>query len=134
MASSTSALRKSARSASGHSPTHRMAPFARVRAGAPHAGAYLAQSPVQSLHQIVGQERAVALYTHHPFDAVALRRQPVESGQDASERTGKAGHAVTDHRQPGIGEALGVAVGAYDDAGALRRQAGQYAVENAGMK
>jgi len=95
------------------------------------AVAELAPGLMQALDQIVGQERAVARHAHQPFDAVALRRQPVEPGQDAGERPDKVRHAVGHYGQPGVGEAFGVAIGVDDDAGALPGQCRQHAVEYA---
>ena len=96
-----------------------MAPFAGAGAGERHAGAHLHAGDVQAFHQIVGQERAVARHAEQPFDAVVLLRQPVEPGEDAGERAGIARHVVGHDGAAGVGEALGVAIGVDDDAGAL---------------
>src|SRR5476651_1615869 len=107
-----------------------MAPFAGAGAGERHAGAPFAAGLVQAFHQVVRQERAVARYAEQPFDAVVLRRQPVEPGQNAGERADKARHVVGYDGQACIGEALRIAIGVDDDAAALPRQSRQHAVED----
>ena len=59
-----------------------------------------------------------------------MRGRPVEPGEDAGERAGEIRHDVGHHRQAGIGEARGIAVGVEDDARALRREPRQHALEN----
>ena len=59
-----------------------------------------------------------------------VRRRPVEAGEDAGERAGEIRHRVGDHRQAGVGEARGIAVGVDDQARALRRHAREHALED----
>src|SRR5207344_363302 len=49
-----------------------MTPLAGARTGERHARAHLPPRLVQALHEVVGQERAVARYADDPLDAVLL--------------------------------------------------------------
>src|SRR5580700_956904 len=107
-----------------------MPPFAGAGAGERdiRRGARLMQAP----YQILRQERAISRYADKPFDGGRIRSRPIETGKNASERSGEIRHAVGDHWQAGIGEACGIAVGIDDDATALRGETGKDALQNAG--
>ena len=118
--SSTSALRRSVAQRQRPQAHHGVTPFAGAGAGERHAGALLAAGLVQALDQVVGQKRAVARHAEQPFDAVVLRGQPVEPGEDAGERPRIVRHVVGHDRAAGVGKARRVAIGVDDDVDALR--------------
>jgi hypothetical protein len=59
-----------------------------------------------------------------------VRRHPVERRQDAGEGTGEAFNVVGHHRQRNGGEARRIAVGAENEAGALRRHPRDHALQD----
>src|SRR5262249_45029209 len=109
---------------------YRMTPFARARTSEWNAGSHLPACLMQAFHQIVWQKRAITRHAEDPFNALFLLRQPVETGENSGQRTGKIGHAVAYNGKAGVGEALGVAVGVDNDARALRRQCCQHTIEH----
>src|SRR5580704_19206105 len=87
---------------------------------------------METRYQILWQEWAISRYADKPFDGGRIRSRPIETCKDAGEGTGEIRHAVGDHGQAGIGKARGVAVGIDDDAAALRHQAREHTLQNAG--
>ena len=74
----------------GPQPDHRMAPFARARAGERHAGAHFAARRDAAARPGRRAETGSRPGTlTHPFDAVVLLRQPVETRENAGERSGE---------------------------------------------
>ena len=85
---------------------------------------------VQAGDEIARHERAIARHADHPFDGRRLTRHPVEPGQDAGERPGKARNVIR-HDRTAIGrEPGGVAIGIDEDAGAGGREASKHPIQN----
>ena len=87
---------------------------------------------MQARHQILRQERTIARHADEPVAVRRMRGSPIETGKNAGQRSGKIRHAVGDDGQAGIGKARRVAIGIDDDAIALRREAGEHALQNGG--
>src|SRR5947207_1224854 len=107
-----------------------MTPFAGASAGEGHACTHLATGLMQAFDEIVRQERAITRYTDDPLDAAVLRRQPIEAGEDASQRACEIRHTIGHNGQAGIGKTLWITVGVDDDARALSRERRQHTVED----
>ena len=75
-------------------PVHGMRLAARLGAGERHAGG--GAGGVEARDEIVRQERRVARRARDPFEVGPVAGRPVERGEDAGERPGKARHVVRD--------------------------------------
>ena len=87
---------------------------------------------MQPRDKVRGQERAIPGHADQPFDDRRVRRGPVETGENARQRSGIIGHAVGHDRQPGVGELGRLAVGAENELPALRAEPRYDAVQNGG--
>ena len=94
---------------------HRMAPVARLRhrraASRPRAAPRAGARPDRA----AGTGSRPARSRSHSISG-ALRRRPVEPGEDAGERAGEVWHRVGNDRQPELGKARRIAIGVEDDA------------------
>jgi hypothetical protein len=105
---------------------HRPQPENRVRSstrgGASEIAAALLKGFDELCDEIAGKEWRIGCDAGDNGAVRTVRHRPIEAGQNARERAGEVGNAVSDHREAKFREAVGIAVGVEHERIDLRPQ------------